>query len=748
MSTTLTTPTTISLNVTKDLEPGSDLRTFFNGQEAAIFKVGSEVIEFAGQPIRSAISTSTKLTLDGDHSWKLPQGISFSLKGSANCTLAISDTSTKFSIQKKIDSSDTTNLVEGPTNGLLYINIDLDFDISGNLSGSGTVGGIGIGGKLSSAETATFSYCHPVSAALETVAAIKDAFSSLFFPFKPDCALHMPVGSIGKVSFTGSFNTEFDVSYGFGNYKFSAQSLRLAGSAVQLGPEKLQPPDITIDTGAKGSISYKHSDNFTVLVSKSDASTAEVTLLRSADSEVGESVGINVGISSTAANITLNTQKLAQTISDQVNAVPPTLANTLASSASTVQDSLVSKANNFLSAHKGDVGLMLSLSQHPGRMVLFDFKVDLAAAAGTLAHGSWSAMVNGDLGAALRIGGFKLLEDSGVADSLRRSCIIQLHFFNFQLGAGHDFFKNSVTKIGPDGSIRFFFDAGEEAKFTVGHETTTETIHFVATATEENWGSDPKDVEVDFRIDLSETKNPGDANRIDSTVGAIPADPAAQSAQHKMLDYVANNKDKTLTLIGIFKPSAYRKLSCSPYTKDDKGNLHPPALPQEQDRDNWSAFHAQVESLMHDVSDLVMPLTYTNWMDWNVYINYQIGDQPDDNHVPDRRGHGLDLEAARRLFGQDKGTRYYPFLEASTRFLNLCDDLKSLANSRADTPEQWKELLGTLENWIKSDTDPDWSKAAFGALLSLCSQGGAPQVAAEFQHAKDNSSFTCTLILS
>jgi hypothetical protein len=82
--------------------------------------------------------------------------------------------------------------------------------------------------------------------------------------------------------------------------------------------------------------------------------------------------------------------------------------------------------------------------------------------------------------------------------------------------------------------------------------------------------------------------------------------------------------------------------------------------------------------------------------------------------------------------------------------MNLCDDLNSLVAKTVvvSTDQQWDRLISTLGKWIKTDTDPDWSKPAFGALLTLCSEGTAPQVTADFQQAEDDSSFTCTLTLS
>jgi hypothetical protein len=664
--------------------------------------------------------------------------------------MTISSTSTKFAVTKSIDSKDTTDIVAGPTAGTVYINIDLDFDIKGNLSGSGTFSGFGIAGKASGSGAATLSYCQPVNATLETLAAIKAAFSGLCFPFQPDSAASMSVGSIGKVNFDGSLNCELDVTYGLGRYKLSAQTLGLAQNSVQVAWDKLTPPSIDIDAGAKAALSYTHSDNFSLIVQKTDANAALLYLLRSADNETTESVGIAVGISATSISATVDSNKLTSTITQVTGGGSPTLANDIASYVTNLQNTLVSKANTWLSSKKGGAGGTLSLSQQHDRTVLFIFKVDLSTvASATLVGESWKELVSGDLAQALKTRGFTLQPGSGLSDYLKRSSTIQLHFFNFQLAKTTDFFKNSVTKLAPDGSIRFFVDIGQEAQFSVNTATEAASIHFAATATEDTQGGDNyKNAEVDLYIELSESNKPNEANKIANSIGSISANANVQNAQTAMSKFVANNGSKKLTLISIFKASAYQKLACSAYTVDNKNKTHPPALPQEQDQDNWEVFQAAVERLMKDLSVAVAELDYNKWMLWNVYSNYQIGDVPDANHVPSRRDLGNYMPAGQNL-SQSRWPAHQTFLVASTGFMNLCDDLHSLATATAEvsTPTEWTDLLTTIEKWVKADTDPDWSKPALSALLSLCST--APfQVSTDFQQAKDHSTFTCTLTLS
>ena len=82
--------------------------------------------------------------------------------------------------------------------------------------------------------------------------------------------------------------------------------------------------------------------------------------------------------------------------------------------------------------------------------------------------------------------------------------------------------------------------------------------------------------------------------------------------------------------------------------------------------------------------------------------------------------------------------------------MNLCDDLHSLAAiaGQVSTAANWQKLVATLQKWMLSDVDPDWSKPALSALLYLCNMGTAGNVTTDFQTAKDNACFTCTLTLS
>jgi hypothetical protein len=297
---------TIDLN---DLKDGSHLKALLESQQKAALSIASELARYAGQPIQAAVgSNPAKISISAPTNWKTSTGIGFSLTPTATCSVSIAKNSTKFAVAKSIDSTETNDIVSGPSDGKIYVNIDLDFSIAGSVSGSGDVSGIGISGKGTGSASTTLSYCHAVDATTETLVALKDAFSNLVFPFEPNCALKMGAGDVGRVNFDGSLGFDLAVSYGLASYKFSAPGVDSVQTSMQRGVEKLTIPTVDVEAGAKASFSYTHSDHFGAIIQKVDAQNANMYLVRSAASEFGVSVGVNVGISVTPKTASVDKQ--------------------------------------------------------------------------------------------------------------------------------------------------------------------------------------------------------------------------------------------------------------------------------------------------------------------------------------------------------------------------------------------------------------------------------------------------------
>jgi hypothetical protein len=734
-----------SINVVTDLQNTSHLVSLLKGNLKPIFEIGSELAMFGGKPISAAIGAQpAKITIRAPGQWKTSTKtpIGFDLSVTANCHISVSDKSSKLDIAKSIESDETDDGCLGPTSGVTYVNIDMDFEVQGDATASGGSGAFSISGKATGSEVTTYSFSYPANSNTETLAAVKEAFAQLVIPFEPNCALIMPNTSVCRLNFDASLGFELDATYGFASYQFSAPGVDMVKASI----DKLTLPNGKLDAGLKASFGYTHSDHFGMIVKRLDNNSAELDVLRSAENETTASGGITVGISSTGTlNATLDKTALASAV-DRVTGVHGS-GSKVADVADKVQSSLVSKTNNWLSAQKGDAGLMVSLSRQRKRASLYKFSVDLTKA--DLTKQSWSQLSNADLGQAMKIGGMKLLPGSGVGDQLKRSVGVSLHFFNlFAVTDKTTYFQNSFVDIGPDGNPRFLFDVGEESEVDTKNAMKKCRLHFVATATPE--ANSVTKADVDLCIEISETNNPIEGPKIAASVGGLG--PVVKDAQNAMTQFVASNKKSTLNLVTTFKKSAYERLACSQFI-----GRKPPANPQQQDMSNFDAFLAACKAIEQFV--WLGTLSYADWVQFN---KFSIGAVDSDgvplaNATPNRRSFGPvsavpDSFFNNRHASEEQIKAFYP---NCARFMNLCDDLHTLAGMVRELDEQetmteWNEVLEFITHLVKGDAAlADFGKPAASALMVLCAGPAVPgAVVTRLDPSTDKKSLTCTVTLS
>ena len=734
----------ISVDVSKDLTSVSALRSMLTSQQGAIFQILGELATYSNQLIKvaAAAKASASVSLTTAASWTTSNGIGFSLTPTAKCSIRVDSVSETFAVAMNIESTDAANtqdIAAGPAAGIVYVNIELDFSIQGSASGSGSFSGVGVAGKASGSAAATLVFCQPVADSLSTPDAIKTAFEQLVFPLDPTCTTNMQSGTVAKVAFDGSIDCELDVTYGLGDYKVSAPDLtsvqQSLGNVVQL-----QSPSVAVDAGVKGSIRYTHSDHFALILNKPSGTAAMLYLVRSSASDTGVSVAVTVGVTTTAASVTVDPTKL-QSVTQNVtgsSAIASQVASAASQPINSLTTSLNGKLSNWASEVSGSVGLSAGLSRQTGHTALFVFQVDLTKAA--LAAQSWAALVDGSVQEALTLQGFTLQAGSGVADSLKRAATIQFQFFNFfSFQQVTDYFSNGYTELGNDGTIRIFRDLGQEQQATTKQALQQFRIYFEATATEGASGNISQ-AAVNLCIELSEKGSSKYATALANVVGFLPASAAVNFAQEGMVQFVSAAPSGTLDLKITLKSSAYQKLSCTPYN-----GKNPAPLPQQQDQDNWDAFQAATESLDPDLS-FVGKLSYGAWVTFNRDCIDQVGS----TITPDRR-HVGDVNAVPPSFylpyGPSGQAAY--FLQASAGFMNLCDDLKTLAAGLANvqSSSQWNDMLNFLTNVVTKDLFIDYAEPTAAAILTLCGEGGA-EVSSSLTRAKNSSGLACTMTVA
>lgn len=736
-----TTPTTAALSIDflHDLESSSSLKTQLNAQQSAIFGLAGQVLQFANAPVKTAAAakTSAQLSLSAPASWTLPNGIVFSLSASASCTLSIDNASETFSANTRLDSSETTNITAGPVAGIVYINID--FNIQGSASASGNFNGLGIAGTVSGGRSATVSFCQPVDDSLITFDAIKRAFSQIVFPLDPASLTTMQTGALSHVVFDGTFNAELDVTFGLGDHTFAAPSVAAAlASAQSVG--SITPPSIAINAGATGAITYTHTDHFGLVVDKSTATVANIYLIRMLASDAGLTAGFIANITTTNVSIAIDQSALRGVVKQVTKS--DALATAVVNAASIPLNNLVTGLNAKLASRAaevtGQIGLAASLDRQKNRTALFVFDADLTSP--ELTQKSFTALISGNIKDALDAGGLKLQPGSGVFESLQRSAAIHFQFFNlFAFDSVTTFFSRATAELGPDGTIRLHASIGDEARNSTNKSFATFRIFFVTAASSGATGA-VGNTEVDLRIELSEANRAGTGGTFTDTLTLAPAGSATDAAKKALGAFLGGHPNGKVTLVYDIKLTAYSRLLFTPYN-----GRNPGALPQANDQANWLAFYTATCSLSPNLS-FASPLNYSIWTAFNqASIN-----QPGSSVVPDRRQTGNPASGISALGNSSAPQLAAYFLAASQGFMNLCEDLRTLADAATAASDltHYNKLLAFITSITTDDLFIDYAVPTAGALLRQCTAVQGAQITTAVDLPTDNSAITCTLTLS
>ena len=680
-----------------DLNDTSQLKILLQDQAQPLFKFAAATASYWNRPVEKFPSgTKASFNLSDSAFWKTSTGIGFGLSGSAECDLEILTAGCAIEYLDNLDATSKTGLPAGDYSGFAYVKLSLSFNISGNVSGSGSVGALGISGNATGSAGASFIFAHKVKCGTLLKDAIGEAFQKFVFPFEPSCATEMAAGDIAQVTFSGSMSYGLQLSYGIANYSFTAPSVTTVLQSCTRGTAALNLPSAAIDISARANLDVSHSDDFTAIVQKNDGGHAFLYLMRARKTDLsgGVSVGAQITINATPS-LTLNPPMLQNAVDHITHGQAGTMVLAVSGN---LQNKLNDKLNDVV---KNGAGLKAAFDAESDATMILKYKVALSDPA--LLHHSWNYFCLGDIRSALGAGGLALEPGSGVCTNINRSLSIGITFFNFFHATDVDsYFQKSKTVITDTGNVRFLFDVGEESESTVNKTLRQARIHFVAEAD----ANSPADVKLE--IELSETNNRNEARHMIAILGYLPAGPQATAAAAGMQQFAAAHPAGSLNLNFVLESSAYGKLTCSPYN----GKL--PPVNQSVDAANWKVFHDAAVSLL----DLNYggSVTYSDWQAWNEAAN--------GSKVADRRHIGDPTAGSAVWEGlpQDMQQKLNYFCAATASFMDLCDDLQQLAErvGTAKIPDDWNRLLCDLKDIVTRDVNTDFAKPAAAALLKLC----------------------------
>jgi hypothetical protein len=706
-----------------DLASASQLKSLLQGQAMPMFKFAAETAPYWNGPVEK-MPQGTKLSfkLSQDGCWKTSTGISFGLTGSAGCALEILTSGCAINYLDNLDATSRAGLPAGDYSGSVYVKLSLSFNITGNVSGAGSVGALGISGNAKGSVGENFVFAHKIKCGTLLKDAITEACNRFVFPFQPSCAVEMAPGDVAQVTFSGCMSYSLSLSYGIDTYKFGAPSVQTVLDSCAKGMASLTLPSGTVDIGATANLGLTHSDDFSAIVEKLDANDAFLYLMRARKTDVSGGAGVGAQVTiTTEPSLSVDQQKLQAGVDHFTRGLGGKQAAALCGD---LQGKLNNKLGSWMNkAVQGGAGLKLAWDAEKDTTVISKYKVALGNP--TVLDHSWDYFCAGNIQSAVGAGGLILEPGSGVCTNLNRSLTVCVTFFNFFHAQDvSSYFQKTKAYVTDDGNIRFLFDVGEESDSTVNETLQKARIHFVAEA------ESKEAADVKLEIELSETNNRDEARHMIAIPGYLSASSESKALANDMQQFAAAHSKGTLNLNSVLESSAYGKLKCSPY------NGSKPPADQSADAKNWQVFHDAAVSLLN--LDYAAGVTYTLWQQWN--------EASTGAKAADRRSCG-DASAGTAFWEgrpPDVQLRLNYFCLASSDFMNLCDDLQQLAQllSTVKIPDDWNRLLNDLKGIVLRDVNTDFAKPAVASMLKLCSP---KQVSYDKQEC--GAALTCTISL-
>jgi hypothetical protein len=697
-----------------DLASSSQLKALLQGKSKPIFDFGPEMTGYWNELVQKIPNgTSATFAVSENATWKTSGvGIGFTLSGTSKCQLKLVTSGAVLKYAPDLRSQPTAVLPGTAYPGSAYIVASLDFQISGGSTASGTVNGLGIKGNVKGSSDTSVVFCHRVSGSDRLGDAVRQTLEHFVFAFEPACAIDLNAGDIAQVNFTGSLGCGLDVSYGITNVGFAAPGVASVLDSLTKGNEEFTLPSGKVVIGADATVNYTHTDDFTAIVEKPDASNVSLYVMRGHKNEENEGLKVTAAVTITnKPAVVVDPKKLQQ----GVNSITGTGGEKTASCVEGLEQKLNGKLDDWLnSTIKQGASLGIEWDQQQAASVLFKYSINLTHA--DLVKSSWNAICGGDLQSAVSCGGIIPDAGSGIGNELSHSFTIGLHFFNlFAASNKSEYFNKTYVTVKDNGTLCYMFDIGKESDTDVNKASKKCGIHFIATV-DETTADTVSGAEVDLELEISAAKDQKEAQRICDLVTYVSQSEDLNEARVAMKQFADTNASGSLDVVWVLAPSVYGSLSCSEYTGNE-----PPST-QQQDSDNWVEFRDASVSLLN--LQWARTLTYDDWQRFNVLCVHGAGS----TGTPDRRSTGntanVTFASWQNINADPTLIRY--FLLNSAEFMNFCDDLHRLAGVMSESHDSAKDitaysalLMSLVQMIVKNDVSMDYSKPAIASLIRL-----------------------------
>lgn len=737
-----------------DLDPLSldGLKDLAGEAEATGLKLGPEFSAFLGQPLAALpphfSSTGVQFT-GGSPAWTLPAGtavpFTFTLSAGICGKISVVTSGDLLSYTDGFAQTITPGLSPLAPNGAAlksipvaageaFVVLELEFQLSGRVTGSYQPGVYGVSASASAVTTISVAFYKSCPPSMPLQQAVTQAFQGFVLPLHEKTLEHLSPGDYLHYNLTANLQLGVGADLGYDKVFY-------AGTAVQAIPGTASAITLTgtlapqVQAGARFCFAYDYCGAFEILLWCDAAKKVSLHLYRSRTQAT--TVGANFGLALASGGKASLGATTAQVRDLMTGSLPAPLQ-------AAFRDKVMPAAEGELAKYVGElngkmtawltrtdfqVATLDAAIQHAGsRFLLTEYTIDL----NNPNYGNaWRSMLDGRYLDAMQMPdtGVTLAAGSGTEALFKTTAAIKLNLFGtFHAAWTTDTFSNSSLVYAGNNVFHLLAVEGKDVLAARDATQREITMYFAAEADVSTTGSrvGPPQLHCLLQAD----SKPDFGGKIGRLVGLLSTGPAVQMLAESIAA-TARQPQSAVTLHLIFEPGP-----------DGFGGLDAATLQhgrpddENKDRKNYEAFaQACRETFKEGPASFQWAgraLTYDLWRDAWIASNDQW--PAPDGSVPNRRQHGgygsgvqAQLDGALSGLSGSSGPAPLIFyaLDAATQFMNLCDDLRTLASRTASyTPATWPSFVAELSCIVKNDLQTDFMPATMLALAMLC--GGTP----------------------
>jgi hypothetical protein len=732
--------------------------------EPTVFQLPFKIVAGFDQPIANFPLMNVALDVpykSGNNKWTLGD-FTFSLSAGVSNSIGIYGPGhTIFQYTKTFPTSVATALdaKSAATSGSItvpagqyYVAVELQLSLTASDGAKIKLGEVGIQGSAGVNDVYTVRFLKNVPSSTLVKDAVRQAFAGYVLPLHPETFDRLQPGDYLYHQFNASLNIGFGASLGLNEVFFAAKYKAQIPDSPAVVPALDASAKVALQANASLGATFKYTDSFEQMLWKSDANTGHLHLYRNHATDPAFNVGATIAaIAQPSVNFgPVNVVTLVQ------KALP---GGTGSTAGKVLQGHAQAHATNWAkdvevnvsSWLKGDLGkasLQLAIDDLNSSTLLMNLTLDLTKAG---FQSAWKQLLAGDFVAAFAQteAGISLDPGSGLENFHHQKTDLTLNLFGKFKAEWSDAQITDLDVIYTgNNTFQLIENIGLQDISTVGKSGKEVDLFFAAkgtSATASGQGTALGPPELHLLLKAGD--NPKFAFALEQLLAQTATGPLALQLKNQIAASTKQPKS-TQTLELIFSSTAYAKLTASRLNSD--GTIASEALDQAN-YDTFAQACWQAEpGIIADATDFSvhqkLDLTYEVWRRWNLLAN---GKDPN-SASPSRRHPGSPTAAEPFLnqrFNSPLTLETIPIvLQDASNFMNLCEDLVSLANLPPDGGNSWTNLCNELKGIIHSDIPVDYLAPTGFALTELVRQGGAQlSLSGPAPGASQENSITVTL---